>query len=272
MKGIRTLKNINTRRNLLSACLVGFSITNDDKNQKVFNTELKKLNELKNKQLQSGEMTSREKDKYVPWKDFLKLRRVLAREVNFSRLYDRQKLNKTDFIKLQRYLLVQLFTNLPPQRNDYSDVQVMTEKKYQETKNKNSLNVLVTARGGYKFYFGDYKTRKTYGIRALSVKEHSKALQRILKKHITYMKRFFPDNHWLLLNNKYQKLTRNALTKMLQRLFKQYFHKNVSSTAIRSSFLTHRYNKAELEKNQQLATDMGHSFDVARKFYVKKAD
>ena len=113
---------------------------------------------------------------------------------------------------------------------------------------KNDKNILVTAKGGYKIYWRNYKTRKAYGEIVIFIPKYSKSLQRLLVKHVKYLRKHFPDNTALLLNQNFGPLSRNALTKYLQRMFKTYFKKNVSTTAIRQSFLTNRYDKKALEE------------------------
>ena len=115
-----------------------------------------------------------------------------------------------------------------------------------------------------------YKTAGTYGKIVIFVPKYSKSLQRLLVKHVKYLRKHFPDNKALLLNQNYGPLTRNALTKYLQRLFKTYFKKNVSTTAIRQSFLTNRYSKSALEEHSDIARAMGHSRTTQQADYVKK--
>ncbi|HIB90434.1 TPA: hypothetical protein EYO57_25150 [Candidatus Poribacteria bacterium] len=264
---IKRLSSVNKQRNFVSASLIGFDLLKDTKNQEVYNAYLKVLNKKKAELQRSGEMTEKEKQKFVPWKQIIKLRRLLGREVNLSRLYQREKVTKKDFQKLQRYLVLMLMTELPPVRNEYADVTIMTDKEQKESTGK---NVLLTSRGGYKFIWVKYKTAGTYGKIVIFVPKYSKSLQRLLVKHVKYLRKHFPGNKALLLNQNFGPLTRNALTKYLQRLFKTYFKKNVSTTAIRQSFLTNRYSKSALEEHSDIARAMGHSRATQQADYVKK--
>ena len=264
---IKRLSSVNKQRNLVSAALIGFDLLKDTKNQEIFNAYLKVLNKKKAELQRSGEMTEKEKQKFVPWKQIIKLRRLLGREVNLSRLYQRENVTKKDFQKLQRYLVLMLMTELPPVRNEYADVAIMADKEHKESSDK---NVLLTSRGGYKFIWVKYKTAGTYGKIVIFVPKYSKSLQRLLVKHVKYLRKHFPDNKALLLNQNYGPLTRNALTKYLQRMFSVYFKKKVSTTAIRQSFLTNRYSKSALEEHSDIARAMGHSRSTQQADYVKK--
>jgi hypothetical protein len=79
----------------------------------------------------------------------------------------------------------------------------------------------------------------------------------------------FPDNNNLLLTQFGTPLTRNGLTKFLQRLFYKHFRKKISTSALRSIFLTHKFDKKQLEEQREIATAMHHTPEVARDFYVK---
>ena len=269
LEKIKRMQNINQQRNFVSASLVGFDLLKDQKSRDTYNAYLKVLNKRKAELQRSGEMTTKEKQRFVPWKEIIKLRRLLAREVNLSRLYQRQTVTKKDFVKIQRYLLLMLLTELPPGRNDIADVTIMTSAEFKADPEVKK-NILLTARGGYKLYFRNYKTASTYGQIEIFIPKYSKTLQRLLVKHVRYLKKHFPENRSLLLNQNFGPLTRNALTKMLQRLFKQYYKKNVSTTAIRQSFLTNRYSKKALEEHSDIARVMGHSRATQQADYVKQ--
>ena len=266
---IKRLGNINQQRNFMSAGLIGFDLLNDNDNRAIWNDYLKKLNKKKAEMQRSGEMTSKQKAKYIDWKEILKLKRLLGREVNLARLYTRENVTKKDFNKIQRYLLLMLLTELPPNRNDYADVTIISDKSFDKLDKKNSENYLVTARGGYKILWNRYKTASTYGKILVFIPKYSKSLQRLLVKHIKYLRKHFPENDALLLNQNFGRLSRNALTKYLQRMFKQYFKKNISTTALRQIFLTSKYNKKALEEQQDTSRLMGHSMKTQIADYVK---
>ncbi len=270
LEKVKKLGNVNQQRNFVSAALIGFDLLNDNDNKAIWNDYLKQLNKKKAEMQRSGEMTSKQKDKYIDWKEILKLKRLLGREVNLARLYQRAIVSKKDFQKVQRYLLLNLLTELPPTRNDYADIKIISEKDFNKLSEKNSENYLVTARGGYKILWNRYKTARTYGKILVFVPKYSKRLQRLLVKHVKYLRKHFPENDALLLNQNFGRLTRNALTKYLQRLFKQYFKKSISTTMLRQIFLTNKYNKKALEEQQDTSRLMGHSMKTQIADYIKK--
>jgi hypothetical protein len=64
-------------------------------------------------------------------------------------------------------------------------------------------------------------------------------------------------------------MSRNGLTKFMQRMFYKHFRKNISTSALRSIFLTHKFDKKALEEQKDIAKAMHHTPAVARDFYVK---
>jgi hypothetical protein len=254
----------------MSSALIGFDLLNDSENKKKYNNVLKGLNEKKAELQRGGIMTEKQKDAYVSWPQIIKLRRLLAREVRLAQLYKRKKVTIRDFTKIQRALLLALYTLLPPTRLDWSDLEFITEKYFENLADKSTKNYLVLSRGGYKIYWRKFKTSKHMGEVVVLVKKHSPQLQRLLTTHIKYLRKHWPENKFLLLTVTGEKLSRNALTKYLQRTFKAYFKKNISATGLRRAFLTHEYDHSAVQKEQEKHKMMMHTRETAIKDYIRK--
>ena len=265
---LRKIENIHTQRNLLAAALVGLDISNGEKKKESFIKQIGVLNEQFREKAKSGEMSEKQLAKFVNWKSILKLRRLLTRTVNLGKYYSRKKLSKREFVTMQQNLVLHLYTILPPVRNDWSDVRFMSEAEWEELskEDKKTTNNLVMARGGYRMYWAKYKTVKKHGVIMQVI---PKGLQTLLKKHIKFLKLHFPDAEYLILSRSGEPLSRNGLTKFLQRLFYKHFRKKISTSALRSIFLTHHFDKDALEKQREVARAMHHTPEVARDFYVK---
>jgi len=268
LKKLKRIENINTQRNMLSASLVGLDLLGATKKKEAFTKQVGVLNKKKDEISRSGTLTEKQKDKFVEWKSIMKLRRLLARVVNLGQYYKRKKIGRNEFQAIQENLVVHLYTEIPPVRNDWSAVRFLTEKEWDDLpeSEKKSTNNLVLGRGGYRVYWADYKTVKKHGVIQQII---PKPLQRLLKKHIKFLKIHYPENRHLLLTTIGTPMTRNGLTKFLQRLFVKHFHKKVSTSALRSIFLSHKYSKSQLEDQLATAKAMHHTPAVARDFYVK---
>jgi hypothetical protein len=253
---------------MLSASLVGLDLVGATKLKAPFVKQVGVLNKKKEEIAKSGELTPKQQEKFVEWKSIMKLRRLLARTVNLGQYYKRRKVGRNEFQAIQENLVLHLYTEIPPVRNDWSAVRYLTEKEWDDLpeSEKKSTNNLVLGRGGYRVYWADYKTVKKHGVIQQII---PKPLQRLLKKHIKFLRVHYPDNRHLLLTTIGTPMTRNGLTKFLQRLFYKHFNKKVSTSALRSIFLSHKFNKQQLEEQRDIARAMHHSTDVARDFYVK---
>ena len=263
---LKKIENINTQRNLIAAALVALDMQNAKKKREPYIKQIGEINKQKEEIAKSGEMNEKQTAKFIQWKEILRLRRLLARTVRLGNFYKR-KPSTREFTTMQQMIVLYLYTEVPPVRNDWSTVRYLTEKEYEDEPkaSKQSNNFLVMARGGYRVYWADYKTKKKHGV---LMNVLPKSLMTVLKRHINYLRKHF-DNNFLLLNVKGDQMTRNGLTKFLQRLFFKHFRKRTSTSALRSIFLSHTFDKKVLEQQRTLAKAMMHTPDVARDFYVK---
>ena len=258
------MENLNTQRNLLAASLVGFDLLKNTGAREPYVAQIATLNEKQS----SSDRTPKQQAKFVDWNKIIKLRRLLTRTVRLGKYYTRKKLLRREFQALQQNLVLHLYTQIPPVRNDWSTVRFMTSSEWDDLTEdeKTTDNILVMGRGAYHVYWADYKTVKKHGVIQQVI---PKTLQTLLKKHIKYLKLHFPDNQHLLLSSTGTPMTRNGLTKFLQRLFYTHFRTNTSTSALRSIFLTHKFDKKALDEQHDIAKAMHHTPAVAREFYVK---
>ena len=263
---LKKIENINTQRNLLAASLVGFDLLKLQSARDPYVEQIAVLNE-KQKNL-PADRTPKQQSKYVDWGKIIKLRRLLTRTVRLGKYYSRKKLLRKEFQSLQQNLVLHLYTEIPPVRNDWSTVRFMTSSQWDDLTEdeKTESNILVLGRGAFHVYWADYKTVKKHGVIQQLI---PKKLQALLKKHIKFLKLHFPDNDRLLLGTTGQPMTRNGLTKFLQRLFYTHFRTKTSTSALRSIFLTHKFDKKQLDEQVTIAKQMHHTPAVARDFYVK---
>ena len=217
-------------------------------------------------------MTVKQKEVHVNWSRIVALRKLLTKEVRLAQLYKRLKVTQKDFNKIQRAFVLSLYTLLPPVRLDFADLEFVTAAEFDKAEDKTEKNYLVLARGGYKIYWNHFKTAKHMGEVVVLVKKHSPLLQRLMTTHIRYLRKHWPNNRFLLLqtNASGEKLSRNALTRFLQRLFKQYFRKNISSTALRRTFLSHKYDKSVIREQENEHRMMMHSRKTAVADYIRE--
>lgn len=263
---LKKVENLNTQRNLLAAALVGFDLLKAPKLRAPYVKQIGVLNKLKEQEAKSGKLSEKQAAKFIDWNKIVKLRRLLNRTVRLGRYYTR-KLGANEFNVLQQNLVLHLYTLLPPVRNDWSEVRFLSEADWDDLspQEKKSSNNLVLARGGYRVYWAKYKTVKKHGVIMQII---PKQLQTLLKKHIKFLRSHYPENNSLLLGRS-GPMTRNGLTKFMQRMFYKHYRKNISTSALRSIFVTHKFDKKQLEEQREIAHAMHHTPAVARDFYAK---
>ena len=265
---ILKMQNPNTRRNMLSSVLVAMHVKGLEPT-KPYTEAIGKLNEEQKKQRESGELTAKQASKFIAWKDVMKLRRLLTRTVRLARYYSRSKVSRTEFQVMQQNLVLWLYTEIPPVRNDWSDVQWVTQKEWDQMgeTQKKTTNNLVMSRPGWRVYWANYKTRDKHGV---IMQKIPTKLATVLRRHVKFLKEHYPEQRNLLLSTVGTPMSRNGLTKFMQKLFFAHFRKKISTSALRSIFVSHRFSKSELEEQAQVARAMHHTPTVQREFYAKK--
>lgn len=270
VKKLKDIKNLNTQRNLLAASLVALQLGHGEaKKREAFVAQIAVLNQKQHEQARTGVMSEKAQQKFLSWKKIIQLRALLARTVRLGKFYSREKVTKSEFAALQQNLILHLYTELPPVRNTWSSVLFKTEGAFQDmpTAEQTSKNILVLKRGRFRVFWADYKTVKRHGIIQQII---PKKLQTLLKKHVKFLRRIYPENENLLLTQTGKPLSSNALTHIMQRLFYKHFRRKIGTSALRSIFLTHTFDKRELEKQREIAQAMHHTTSVQRDFYVKE--
>ena len=167
---------------------------------------------------------------------------------------------------LQDYLLASLYLLQPPRRNVYADTKVIKKDTFDELTNeeKNENNYLVIVSRNKKFFhFADYKTKKKYNIQNIPV---SKKLNSVLN----LWRHYNPETKYLLYNTRGEKLTKNSLTKHLQKVFKISGKNNISSSMLRHIYISSEVDKEAYDKIKKLADKMGHSVNEQQTTYYKK--
>ena len=262
VKKLKDIKNLNTQRNLLAASLVALQLGHsDNKKREPFIAQIAVLNQKQSQQARSGTLSESAQKKFLSWKKIIQLRALLSRTVRLGKFYTREKISKSEFAAVQQNLIIHLYTELPPVRNTWSSVIFKSEADFSDMPKpeQTSKNILVMKRGRFRVYWADFKTVKRHGIIQQVI---PKKLQTLLKKHIKFLKRLYPENENLLLTQTGKPLSSNALTHIMQRLFYKHFRRKIGTSALRSIFLMHTFDKKELEKQREIATAMHHTTDV----------
>ena len=167
--------------------------------------------------------------------------------------YDMSKLTKSQEDTIQQHLLLLLYTEIPPMRNDYAQMKVYHEK---ELKGENYIHLKKKV-----IILNKYKTSKTYGEKEIEIPNE---IIKLIKRWID-----ITENEYLLINIRDRNpMTNNGLTKYLNKIFKP---KKVSTTLLRKLYLSEKYpvvhDRKDMKKDAYI---MGHSLDTQQGIYRKK--
>ncbi len=170
---------------------------------------------------------------------------------------DRQRLVLT-----QKYLILTLYTEIPPLRNDYAYTCVFEKTKdIPEDHPENYIDLETST-----LHLKVYKTAKFYGDKKINI---PKKVMTIIKKFEKLKKQIKDDigHNYLLVKCDFEPMNKLNLTKTLNKIFHP---KKVSTTILRKVYLSYKYPiQHSINEMQQDADIMGHDFMTARKIYTK---
>ena len=185
------------------------------------------------------------------WKSFAEIRSIydaMAKELE-PILKGKGEISQPDFMKLQRFVLLALTSGVwfPPRRSaDWVNMKLRrVDKSADNYIEKN------------RFYFNEYKTKRTYGLQIVSI---PKGLKRILDRYIS-------QNPYdtLFVNNAGKPITNVDIALRLN----QIFGAKISTSMLRHIFLSDKLkNVPKLTDLQDTARDMAHSLSEQIR-YVK---
>ena len=276
--GLKNNKEIskNTIKNYLNAIIAVLKLSGKDEELEDYTEYRNELQEEYNDGVNSHKKTQKQKENWITmeeWTDVLKKQKENIKNndlwnKDYSSLSESNhkrgstKLER-DYLSLQNYILMSIYRYLPPVRNDYEKMPVITQKEYRKLTedDKKETNYLVKKMSDNTLYFvlNEYKTKKKYGEKKINIPPN---LAKLLRKWLKVNKSGF-----LFVDTKGNPLSSNKITKYLTGVFKEYTGKNVSSTLLRHIYLSEKYGDT-LKEMKKDADVMGHSTNMQQD-YVK---
>lgn len=267
---IERYKSTASQKNMVTSILVSIKAYKEmfsDDIIKLYGDYHKQLSKKQEEQYLDNDKTERETANWISRNDiFEKIKKLKESLVSFEK---NNLKTRRDLDKFQQYLVLNLYTLLPPLRNDYVMVKVINDPDIEKNEklidikfnyiNLNTKNLLLCS----------YKTDKFYGIKKIEIPEE---LLYIIIKWEEFKKEFLKTklNHdFLLLNTtNCTPMKHNTLTKYLNKIFHP---KKVSSTLLRKIYLSEKY-PVDITYREQLKDSyvMGHSIGTQKMIYSKK--
>jgi uncharacterized protein (DUF1330 family) len=252
------VKSVSTRKNIVTAIIVILKANN--KKHKEYSLYQKELaNEQQDSYLDNIK-TDKEEKNWITGKeitDILDQKLVLLKDFKGS---DRQYADV-----YQQYLVLNLYTQLPPIRNDFALTKIVDIKDFDVCKVSNDTNYINLHDN--TFVLCNYKTSKTYGTKKIDIPND---LMKIINKFedIKKEKLSYTGDAFLINTTNKESMNKNTLTKYLNKIF---YPKKVSTTLIRKCYLSEKYPIIHTHREREKDADiMGHNIGTAQSVYTKK--
>ena len=193
-------------------------------------------------------------------------------ETKYIKLF---KLDKTpvNYLNLQKFLIMKLYTVIPPRRLDYSDMTYITIKGFDvlsaDDKMNNNYFVLSKSKKNQSiFWFGKLNTKSLDNSVQLGV---SIIMGKSIEKTLLLL-RTYNETMNLIVNKKMKQISKSTFSKLIQSIFIEYFDKKIGASLLRKIYISDFYkNDIALKTQIELSQKMNHSPTTASTHYRKVA-
>lgn len=238
----KSKESLHTRKNYLLA--VGKLLKNNNFECKHYYEEALKTKILIDDNCKDQKLNKYRKNNYVDWETIIKKRQQLKRL--FKKDYNNDNVN-------QQFLILCLYTMIPPLRNDYNNVEIVDKIIDKEN------NYIIKIDDAYHFYLNKDKMNYKKGQQIFIFPDK---LNRVIDMSLDKF-----DRKYLLCNHFGNPLTKNNIAGILRRLYED---KNLSIVNLRSAKINHFYClKKTTRQREKLANDMRHTYLTALRNYNK---
>ena len=268
IKSIGDLK-LNTQKNYLSSIIVSLDAMNNkgkyDEELSIYRDHLEAVNKVYYEELNKNEKTEDQNENWVSLKELRKVMNGYKSDLIDRNVFKKDSLTKKQFDILQRWVVANLYLHddNPPVRLDYGDLEIKKfldyEKLSDDELDENNY-LVIKSRTNKFFHFGNYKTKKSQGIKKIPV---GKVLNSVLN---IWLK--FNNEPYLLLDTHGKQMSSNQLSKYINKVFSPT-GKKITANLLRHIYITEKFPVEENKNKKEVAKKMGHSVDT-QNTYSKK--
>jgi len=253
-----------TLKNYLVAVVV--AIQKDKKFENIIEKYNKKIKELQENIMDNYEEQEKSQSQSENWIEYTEILKLLKKLKSDTKPYleaDPNKLTNKQKILIQQYLLLYLYSGVAfdPVRNDFANMIILNKDNNTEP----DKNYLILNKTNSYFKLNEYKTKKYNGEKL--IKFSDKTLKKLIINWLD-----ITGSKYLLINVKDgSPMSANGITKNLNSLFQTYKNKTVSTSLLRSIYISHKYNNNNmtLKEKNKLAINMAHTKKTAELMYAK---
>jgi len=205
----------------------------------------------------NNEKSETQTNNWISWDEVIKIKNQLNDKI--TSIKNKNTITETQYDDILDYLLISLYTDIPPRRNEYKDMVVVD--KWND-KLPNDINYY--SKNDNKFIFNIYKTSKKYGQQVMELQKDNPLIKIIdiyLKHHPLRSKSVYS----FLASKNGSPFIINTITKRLNNIFGK---KKIGASMLRHIYLTNKYGD-DINEMKKDAEAMGHS-TTEQKEYIKK--
>ena len=260
-----------TKRNYYNAIIVTLLVSDDEELLKEYQSIRDKLNQQYEDEQATGVISDKQKDNFVDISEIHKVITDIYNEIYSKNLKKKDDLSKKDVQLFMIYLLLNIYVKYPF-RNDVAGMSVISKRTYNKLtlEEKTSNNYVVVEKNKMSFVINEYKTSKKYHEKIIPIDKELEKVFRMYFRITNISDRMKNGDETILFKSSTgNPLSRNAISQLLLKTFKQRLGKSISTTMLRKIYLSSKYAnvKDEMEKD---ALVMGHSVETQQKVYVKE--
>ena len=209
----------------------------------------------------NGQKNEKQEDAWLTWEEISKKKEEIASKV--AEFASAKHITASQFETLTKFILLALYTDIPPRRNqDFLDMYVIKKYGKDTDNNKNYLDL-----SSRKFIFNKYKTAKTYGQQIVDIPDSLWNTLSVFLNFHPLAKQKTKEFKLLVKFDGSPLSSVNAITRILNRIF----GKKIGSSMLRHSYLSSKYadTKDELIEDTKM---MGNSPAMAMNTYIKSEE
>lgn len=259
-------KKLTTQRNYVSAVLTILScrknIEDNDPIMLIYKEHLKNLNDKYDAFIESHEKTESQTNNWCSLIELDNIRKDYKRRIRNEKFINRKTLTTEEKEFLTNYVIVSLYTLLPPVRIDYAPMKIITDLGDDD----NETNYLyIKSRNNKEFILNSYKTDKKYGKKIIEIPPQ-------LNSVINLYLRFHKLENSFMFNSKGNYMTSVELAKQIPKAFGVYTHKIINLNLLRHIYISENIQLKSIEqlkKEKDLADAMCHSVATQITYWKK---
>jgi hypothetical protein len=203
------------------------------------------------------EKSEKQEENWITWEEVDKKKQELKEAC--SSFLSTKHITASQFDKLQQYLVLCLYTDIQPRRNqDYLEMYVVKKLGKEYPTDKNFYDIATQ-----RFIFNKYKTAKKWKEQVETVPESLQQALRCYLAHHPLAKGKTKEFKLLVKPDGTPLNTVNSITRILNKIF----GKKIGSSMLRHVFLSSKYGSV-VEEMEKDSAAMGHS-TTQQKEYIK---